>query len=466
MPRGVSTGSRARSPRGGYAPRMSTRSVITQTLDPAGRQRASQRRYTLAVASQPPRSFAAQSVTIGSSARNDVVIDDSTVSRHHARIEVRGTELALVDLGSTNGTWLDGVRITDAYLTHERAVITAGQARIELAMTSETEDVVLHDGAAFGRLRGRSFGMRRLFAMLARVAPTDASVLIEGESGTGKELVAEALHEHSRRADKPFVVVDCGSMPAALIESELFGHEKGAFTGAVQTRVGAFEMATGGTVFLDEIGELDLVLQPRLLRALESRQIKRVGGSQYKPIDVRVIAATNRDLATMVSSGDFREDLFHRLAVVEVRVPPLRERPEDIELLAQLFADEITEREPTIRRDALTPRMMAGLRARRWPGNVRELRNLIERVLILSGVLPEDAPEPAPEPAADSPMTWPYAVARAHVLEQFEREYVAAALDRAGGNVARAAREAKMERSYLFKLIRRLGLREGSRTDD
>jgi transcriptional regulator with GAF, ATPase, and Fis domain len=458
------------------------RSVITQLISGAGRhERGAQRRFTLAVAGAAPRSFAADVVTIGSSPRNDVVIDDATVSRHHARIELHGGELVVHDLGSTNGTTVDGVRIATAFLG-EHARLGVGRSAIDFAVTAEVEEFAIHPGTELGRLRGRSLAMRRLFAALERIAATDATVLIQGESGTGKELIAEALHGKSRRASGPFVVVDCGALPATLIESELFGHERGAFTGAVQTRAGAFELADGGTLFLDEIGELDLVLQPRLLRALEGRQVKRLGAGQYRAVDVRVIAATNRDLPAMVSAGDFREDLYHRIAVVETRVPPLRERPEDVELLAEVFADDICEREPAARRDALTPQLVAALRTRHWPGNVRELRNLVERALLLAGVDPAvadrsappgplgsmargpardpaDDADDAPAFADDAVMTWPYATARQHVLDRFEQDYVGRALARSGGNVAQAARECKMERSYLFKLIRRHRLR-------
>jgi transcriptional regulator with GAF, ATPase, and Fis domain len=443
------------------------RSVVTQLITGADRrERGTQRRFTLTVPGVAAKPFASEVVTIGSSPRSDVVIDDPTVSRHHARIELRGGDLVIHDLGSTNGTTVDGVRIATAFLP-DRARLGVGRTTVEFALTDEVEEFAVHAGTELGRMRGRSVAMRRLFAAIERIAATDVTVLIQGESGTGKELIAEAIHQGGRRAAKPLIVVDCGALPATLIESELFGHERGAFTGAVQARAGAFELAEGGTVFLDEIGELDLVLQPRLLRALETRQVKRLGAGHYRPVDVRVIAATNRDLPAMVSSGDFREDLYHRLAVVEVRVPPLRERPDDVELLAGLFADDICEREPTARRDALTPKLVAALRTRRWPGNVRELRNLIERALLLAGVDPAATELPAPAVTAavpavtdDAMMTWPYATARQHVLDRFEQDYVGRALARAGGNVAQAARDCAMERSYLFKLIRRHKLRD------
>jgi transcriptional regulator with GAF, ATPase, and Fis domain len=443
----------------------SSRLAITQLIaDRGGAVRGEQRPFDLAVAGQPARRFCAEVVTIGSSPHCDVAIPDASVSRHHARIEVRGGgELVIQDLGSTNGTSVDGVRIATAFL-ERRAHIVVGRTALEFALTDQAEPFDVYQTTAFGRLRGKSLAMRRLFAKLDRIATTDATVLIRGESGTGKELIAEALHERGRRASGPFVVVDCGALPASLIESELFGHEKGAFTGALQSRAGAFELADGGTLFLDEIGELELGLQPRLLRALEGRQVKRLGASAYKSVDVRVIAATHRDLAAMVTAGDFREDLYYRIAVVELRVPPLRERPDDLELLAQLFAAQLAEREPGARRDALTPAMLAALRERRWTGNARELRNFIERAVLLGDADPEAATPPTPSVAAPPaelarPLA-PYAVARQEAIDQFERDYVRRALDAAGGNVARAARDCGVERSYLFKLIRRLGLRK------
>jgi transcriptional regulator with GAF, ATPase, and Fis domain len=438
---------------------MVERSVVTKLVAGRGQPDRGEQRALLLTVGSETRRFAAPSITLGSSPRCDLVISDPTVSRHHARIEVQGEELVLHDLGSTNGTTLDGVRVSTAFLG-ERARIELGNTLVELRVTDEVEPFAVHPTSAFGRLRGTSLAMRRLFAILERVAGVDTTALVLGESGTGKELIGEALHQRSRRANGPFVVVDCGALPAALIESELFGHEKGAFTGAVAARTGAFELADGGTLFLDEIGELDLALQPRLLRALEARQIKRLGADRYHAVDVRVVAATNRDLAAMVTAGDFREDLYHRLAVIELRVPPLRERPDDIALLARLFAEEILDREPAAQREALTPTVIANLTARKWPGNVRELRNHVERAVLLAG-LTDDAPLAAPvaESTADEVMTWPYAIARQHVLDRFERDYVTSALSRSGDNVAQAAREAKLERSYLFKLIRRHKLR-------
>jgi len=438
---------------------MAERSVVTKLVAGRGQPDRGEQRALLLTVGSETRRFATPAITLGSSPRCDLVVTDPTVSRHHARIEVQGDELVLHDLGSTNGTTLDGVRVSTAFLG-QRGRLGLGTASVDFQITDELEPFAVHPTSAFGRLRGKSLAMRRLFAILERVAGVDTTALVLGESGTGKELIGEALHQRSRRASGPFVVVDCGALPAALIESELFGHEKGAFTGAVAARAGAFELADGGTLFLDEIGELDLALQPRLLRALEARQIKRLGADRYHPIDVRVVAATNRDLAAMVSAGDFREDLYHRLAVIELRVPPLRERPDDIELLARLFGEEILDREPSAQRDVLTPTVLANLQARKWPGNVRELRNHVERAVLFAG-LDDDAPLPAPLAAAssDEVMTWPYATARQHILDRFERDYVTQALARSGDNVAQAARDAKLERSYLFKLIRRHKLR-------
>ena len=341
-----------------------------------------------------------------------------------------------------------------------------------------------------GRLFTASPSMGAIVDRLEELAPSEASVLIEGETGTGKELVAEAIHEHSRRAAGPYMVVDCAAVPGELIESELFGHARGAFTGAVADRAGAFEAAGGGTLFIDELGELPLELQPRLLRVLEKREVRRVGTNTPRAVDVRVVAATNRDLWREVSEGRFREDLYFRLAVVKLKLPPLRERPEDVVLLAQRFLAELPE--PL----TLPDEARAQLLAHPWPGNVRELRNTIDRGAALSDRvfrLPEDfgqsialdgwdgaAPgsgvglEAAPEedasevaPLASHPagaLTRPlwegrsFKEAREAVLEDFERGYLTALLEAHGGNVSAAARAAGIHRNILHRMMARHGL--------
>jgi DNA-binding NtrC family response regulator len=302
--------------------------------------------------------------------------------------------------------------------------------------------------------------MRRLFAQLVQVAGSKSTVLLEGETGTGKSAAAESVHLQSPRKDGPFVVVDCGAVPPSLLESELFGHERGAFTGAQNRRQGAFEAAQGGTLFLDEIGELPVDLQPKLLRVLETRTIKRIGSNQSLPVDVRVIAATNRDLRTEVNAGRFRADLYYRLAVVTLRLPPLRERPEDIEDIVARLLDDL-EADEDARVLVTSPPALAQLRQGAWPGNVRELRNHLERCIVLRSLdvstLPlASTPEPAGATGADDDR--PYAHARQLALDEFERRYVARLLERAGGRVADAARKAGLNRTYLSRLMARHGL--------
>jgi len=423
--------------------------------------RVERRRYRLRAIAGPDAGKTAalgdDHVTIGSADNNGVPIADRSVSRYHARLEVRDDGVLLRDLGSTNGTFVDGLRIESAYLP-DSARIRIGDTELEFELTQEIETLPLSEQSAFGSMIGHSVAMRRVFATLERIVHSDATVLIEGESGTGKEMVAEALHESSPRADHPFVIVDCGALPSGLIESELFGHEKGAFTGAVSSRAGAFELAHGGTVFLDEIGELDPALQPRLLRALDRRRIKRVGGGGYVDVDVRVIAATNRDLEQMVARGEFREDLFYRLAVVRVDLPPLRERVEDIEPLARHFIDRFRQQHGGAPSFELTRDAARALAARPWRGNVRELRNFVERAVVLASpdlLAAETDGRAPPDDGPAVPTELPYADARERWVGHFEREYVKAALARTGGNVARAARDCNVDRAYLFRLIKK-----------
>jgi two-component system response regulator GlrR len=312
-----------------------------------------------------------------------------------------------------------------------------------------------------GGMVGTSAAMQTTFALLERAAASEATVLVEGETGTGKELAARALHAASRRREQPFVTVDSGALPANLIESELFGHERGAFTGASERRVGSFEEATGGTIFLDEIGELPMDVQPKLLRVLERREIRRVGANRHLPVDVRVIAATNRDLAREVAAGRFRSDLYFRLAVVKVALPPLRARPEDVPRLV----DHLLEGLGASGRLAAAlhhPDFLARLARAPWPGNVRELRNYLEACLVFGEALPlaaTPAPAPAPADEHDAPdghaeqLTLPEARRRA--LDDFERRYVSRLMARHDGKVARVARMAGVDRAYIYRILRR-----------
>jgi transcriptional regulator with PAS, ATPase and Fis domain len=315
---------------------------------------------------------------------------------------------------------------------------------------------------------GQSPPMRALFGLLQRAALCDATVLIDGETGTGKEVSALAVHENSARSAGPFVVVDCGAIPAQLLESELFGYERGAFTGAVAARTGAFEAADGGTIFLDEIGELSLDLQPKILRALEGRKVKRVGSNTYFPIDVRVIAATNRNLREEVAAKRFRSDLYYRLAVLHIKLPPLRERKGDLLALVEDFLLQHGVRDAAAA-PIRAPDFIEMLGRYRWPGNVRQLRNYLERRVALGEAIAPPGSEtsmpPPPAPANDDErpivsLDQPLKVAREEWNNVFESRYLDGLLSLHGNNVSAAARAAGVNRVHFYRLLRKHGLRE------
>ena len=389
-------------------------------------------------------------VRIGSHPSNEIVIDDPTVSRFHCRIAREGGRWKLTDLGSKNGTRLNEVRVLVAEIDRA-ATIKLGDSIVQVRLGPPSSSSPAERRASFGALVGESVAMQRLFGILERVAASDIDVLVQGESGTGKELVATELIQRSHRAEGPVVVFDCGAISPSLVESELFGHVRGAFTGADREREGAFEAADGGTLFLDEIGELPLELQPKLLRALEAREVRRVGQNRPKRVDVRVIAATNRDLEPEVNRDRFREDLYYRLAKLTVRVPPLRDRLDDIPLLVQAFASHPFPEEA-----------LAELKQHDWPGNVRELRNYVERSLVLGDAgLPHRSGQVKKFQTPGGTFT-PEGVsfkdAKEAAIAEFERSFLKPLLDRCDGNFSKAARTAKMDRMYLHQLAQKHGL--------
>jgi len=397
------------------------------------------------------RNFDSDCVRVGAGPGNDMVLADPTVSSAHFEIAVVERGFLLRDLGSTNGTTLAGVRIVEAYLPSE-AEITAGEVKLQFKAASETVESPLSANENCGTAVGRSPLMREIFARVERVAKTDVTVLITGETGCGKEVIAYSVFEASGRRGGPFVVVDCGAIAPTLIESELFGHEKGAFTGAVAKRVGAFERANNGTLFLDEVGELEMSLQPKLLRALERREVQRVGGTSTVTTDARIIAATNRDLRSMVARGEFREDLYYRLAVVNIAIPPLRDRREDIELLVDTFLAQFGKTRSDLPAGALQRFMDHD-----WPGNVRELKNAVERSVVLGELM---APSRAAAIAvggedltAACNLQIPFKEQKAELIEKFERGYTKLLLEHHKGNVSAAARQAGIDRMSLHKLI-------------
>jgi DNA-binding NtrC family response regulator len=357
----------------------------------------------------------------------------------------------IIDLASANGTYLENLRIADVTVTAP-VVLRLGDSRIALTPDARESEVPASTRDSLGSLQGGSLPMRELYQQLEQLAGSDCSVLVEGETGVGKEVAAESIHEASARAHAPFVVIDCAALAEDLLESELFGHVRGAFTGANCDRRGALEQADRGTAFFDEIGELPLHLQAKLLGALERRRVRPVGSTQWRPIDVRVIAATNRDLAREVNEGRFRADLYYRLAVARVRVPPLRERLEDIPALVDSFLRALRERQGERIPDQLAAVTMARLMTQRWPGNVRELRNTVERGAVLA----------ACEASSESEVA-SYVRARDELVADFERDYLVRCLAAAGHNVSRAADLAGIQRRHFHRMMRRYRIESARR---
>jgi transcriptional regulator with GAF, ATPase, and Fis domain len=398
---------------------------------------------------------------LGSSPTSDLVIADRQVSRRHLALEVAGARLRATDLGSKNGTFVDGVAMVEVYLSGDET-LRLGSSAIRVARVEGAGPAELPYAGSCGSLYGMSREMRRLYPLVERLATSDVPVLIEGETGTGKEVAARTIHQLSRRREGPFVVFDCTATPASLIEGDLFGHEKGSFTGAVTQRKGVFEQAEGGTLLIDEIGDLDLSLQPKLLRALERSELRRVGGERLLHFDVRIVAATRRNLDQEVQDGRFRDDLFHRLVVGRFELPPLRARRGDVALLARRFVQEM-QGDPA----SLTAAVIARWEASQWPGNVRELRNAVARHLALGDLNLGSGPEEAADQAATDEERHqfvadpfddviaeglPLIESRQRMIEAFERRYLTAALASTGGNVTHAARAAGIPRRYFQAL--------------
>jgi len=403
-----------------------------------------------------PREYrlAAGSCRVGAGKDVDLVIQDDTVSRQHVELRVVPEGVELRDLGSRNGTFYLGQRVEKITLALGSRVVLG---RVELQIDADA--AALHGGGdaasgptEYGELLGVSLPMRRLFATLLRLEGSLVNVLVEGESGTGKELIARAIHEHSGVSAGPFVAVNCGAIDRSLCRSELFGHKRGAFTGAVEPHTGAFEAASGGSLFLDEIGDLPLDVQPALLRALEVGSVVRVGESVERPVKVRVIAATHRDLKALVLADKFREDLYYRLVVVKLRVPPLRERVDDVEPLIARFSAQSSA-------PKLSDELLQDFKRRAWSGNVRELKNAILAFAALGSVAFDAPAELAELRAVFSRLidvAKPYAEQKERVLSCFTRVYLEALLAKTGGNQSEAARIAGLERSYFGKLVGKL----------
>ncbi|MFI5300851.1 MAG: sigma 54-interacting transcriptional regulator [Polyangiales bacterium] len=399
--------------------------------------------------------------TVGTHPSADLVLVDPTVSRFHCEIAIGDSGYVLSDLQSRNGTRAGGVAIERARLDAS-TTLTLGDTQILFEPSRESQTIGLSASDRFGTMVGRSPALRQAFAVLERAAACDATVLLLGETGSGKEAAAESIHREGSRANKPFMVVDCGALPPELLESELFGHERGAFTSAIRSRAGVFEEGNGGTVFLDEIGELPLDLQPKLLRVLEKKEIRRVGSNKHQVVDVRIVAATHRSLREEVNAKRFRSDLYYRLAVLEIRLPALRDRLEDLPLLIDHLLKALGASGRPEAALFRTETFLTALAQHRWPGNVRELRNYLERCLALAEQAPLDSIDgaPASSRAPSIDVAVPLKEARDRWVAAFESQYLKAILDAHAGNVTAAARAAEMDRIHFYRLLWRHGLKE------
>ena len=408
------------------------------------------------------------SIVVGADPSCELVLVDRSVSRRHAEVRREGDFVIVRDLNSTNGTYYRDARVGEVFVPLG-GEISFGKTRVKILPEELSIEAKPHIQERLGSLIGGDLRMREIFTLIEDIADSDVTVVIEGETGTGKELVAQAIHERSQRAKRPFVVFDCTNQPKDLIESSLFGHVRGAYTGATAPRAGAFERANSGTIFLDELGEFSLDLQPKLLRVLESREIQKVGGDGYEPVDVRVIAATNRNLRAEVRAGRFREDLYYRLAVVKLQLPPLRDRTADIPRLVEHFL-EISGANCQV-----DPRCYDKLKYYGWPGNVRELKNVVDRAAALSRGKnnvdlsrfiqneEDDGMSSSPAPA-DTKLS--FKEAKGKVISSFESQYIETLLREHGNNISVAAREAGIDRKHFKDLMRKHGIAARPEDDD
>ena len=390
-------------------------------------------------------------VLVGTSDACAIRLSDGSVSRRHCALDWVDRRLRVSDLRSTNGTSIDGVGVLEAFLREGQVVRVGDTAfRVDRREDHTAIEPPRSKATSFGRVVGSSAAMQRLYPLCERIAASTVPCIIEGETGTGKEILAESIHEQGPRAAGPFVVFDCTAVPQNLLEAELFGHERGAYPGAADARAGVFEEAHGGTLLIDEIGELDLALQPKLLRAVERSEVRRVGTTKPTRVDVRVLVATCRDLDREAQAGRFRDDLYHRLAVARIELPPLRQRAGDVEVLARYFYEQLGLDPRT-----MDPLQLASWRDYHWPGNVRELRNAVTRYVALgeTAIPPADTPMAGRDVIEDVlARRLPLSLARRQVLDYFVRRYVARVLEEHGGNVAQAARASGIARRYLRKL--------------
>ena len=413
-------------------------------------------------------------VRIGSNEKNDLVLNDNTVSRFHCEIRRVRDEYLFIDRQSTNGCYLGDLRLVEGYL-YPNCELLIGSSLVRFEPLVESIEIIPSEAGQYGDLIGSAEKMRKIYGLLDKVAPSELSVVIQGQTGTGKELVSRAIHQFSRRKNGPLVIFDCSAFPENLLESELFGHEKGAFSGAIKTHRGVFERAEGGTIFFDELGEMSVNLQPKFLRALESGEIRRVGGERTIKIDARVVSATNRNLLSMVEEGTFRQDLYYRLAKVTLDLPPLRERIEDLPILCEHFINQLKSRgsAPAHVR-GFGPEALVIMAGYDWPGNIRELRNVVERAAAFCEgdlIQPEDLPGDlcarlgvsTPDSLSPRPAISPglgLKEAKEMMVSNFEKDYLLGLLKQYNMNISRVAREAGIDRRHVYRLMKKYEIQE------